>query len=323
MLKKDLALPENVAKSCVLVTGASGFLGRHVARLLAGRGDRVVGIGHGSWARAESEAWGVATWHNCDITLDTLRQFAGAPATIFHCAGGGSVPFSLTHPLQDFERAVVTTAHVMEFARTLPEPSVVVYPSSASVYGAANRERLYETDALTPMSPYGEHKAMAERIVALYARQFGMRCAVARLFSVYGPGQCKQLLWDACGKLAAGTFEFFGTGDEVRDWVHVDDAAAFMLLAAAQATRECPVANVAGGEGLTVRQVLTVLGRSLLGTEVALQFSGKPRPGDPDRFVADVSTAHGMGWGPRHGWRDGLAEYAAWWRMQDEKRRSV
>jgi UDP-glucose 4-epimerase len=294
------------------VTGANGFLGRHVARCFAGRGHAVLGIGHGEWLREEWELWGLSGWHSADVTLETLRQHAGEPAVIVHCAGGGSVSFSIDDPIADFERTVVTTAHVLEYVRKSAPSCRVVYPSSASIYGTAETVPIGEDCPAAPISQYGTHKLMAEQMVTSYGRQFGTSAAIVRLFSVYGCGLRKQLLWDACRKFASHDSVFMGTGDEMRDWLHVEDAATLLLAAAEHASPRCPTVNGGSGQGVTVRDVLLHLGSGPFQTEPS--FSGAQRMGDPTRFVADIESAKAWGWLPKRRWTEGVEEYAKWWK---------
>jgi UDP-glucose 4-epimerase len=188
-----------MARSDIVVTGAHGFLGRHVARLLARQNFNVVGIGHGDWQQEEWESWGLSAWYKANVNLQALQQYAGNPSTIIHCAGGGSVAFSITDPLADFERTVVSTAHVLEYVRLHAPSCSVVYPSSASVYGTVEIVPIREDCPPTPISQYGTHKLMAEEMVSSYGRQFGVAVSIVRFFSVYGCGLRKQLLWDARG----------------------------------------------------------------------------------------------------------------------------
>lgn len=297
----------------LLVTGANGFLGRHVARCIAQTGRKVIGIGHGSWPQHEWKSWGLSAWHQADITLQTLRRYAENPSTIFHCGGGGSVPFSITNPLADFERTVVTTAHVLEYVRLHVPSCGVIYPSSASVYGTVVSAHIREDCPTAPISQYGTHKLMAEEMVSSYARQFETSTSIVRFFSVYGSGLRKQLLWDASCKLTRNDITFMGTGDEVRDWLHVEDAAQLMLAADEHASVDCPIVNGGSGVGVAVRDVLKHLGHSLLGYEIIPRFSGVQRTGDPSRYVADIESSKAWGWRPKQNWRDGMTEYAAWW----------
>jgi UDP-glucose 4-epimerase len=285
----------------VVVTGANGFLGRHVARRFAREGYTVLGIGHGEWPREEWELWGLSGWHRADATLQTLKQYADSPSAIVHCAGSGSVSFSIENPLADFERTVVTTAHVLEYARLYAPSCRVVYPSSASVYGAVDSVPSREDCHLAPISQYGVHKLMSEQLVASYARIFGASASIVRLFSLYGPGLRKQLLWDACGKFAVGNNVFMGTGDEL------------LLAAVGHASSDCPTVNGGSGEGVTVRDLLQHLGSSLLKTTMIPSFSGAQRVGDPSRYIADLEGTKSWNWRPRRLWRDGVAEYAMWW----------
>jgi UDP-glucose 4-epimerase len=300
----------------VLVTGASGFLGRNVARFFSQQGHVVRGIGHGDWSQEQWGASGLSAWQCADVTLSTLRQYAGEPTTIIHCAGSGSVAFSINDPLADFERTVETTANVLEYVRTSAPSCRVVYPSSASIYGTVESVPIREDCPPVPISQYGTHKLMAEQMVASYCRQFGISAAVVRLFSVYGCGLRKQLLWDACRKFAAHDSTFMGTGDEVRDWLHVEDAATLLLAAAEHASSECPTVNGGSGQGITVRDVLLRLRSSLSQNAPLPTFCGVQRAGDPTRFIADIAGSRAWGWLPTRRWTEGVAEYAAWWEKE-------
>lgn len=302
----------------VLVTGANGFLGRHTARLFAQKNYTVLGIGHGEWPQEDWVRWGLSGWQSADVTLQTLQQYAGTPTAIIHCAGSGSVAFSIEDPLADFQSTVVTTAHVLEYVRSSSPSSRVIYPSSASVYGTVDALPILDDCRVAPISQYGVHKLIAEQLVASYARQFATSASIVRFFSVYGCGLRKQLLWDACCKLAAGDAVFMGTGDEVRDWLHVEDAAKLLLVASEHANTDCPTVNGGSGEGVTVRDILLHLGYSLSQQNVSPAFSGTQRTGDPSRYVADVTGARQWGWRPQRSWRDGIAEYAAWWRQSSQ-----
>ncbi len=298
-------------RKLALVTGAGGSIGRYTCAALAGAGWRVAGIGHGRLAPEDARAAGLDIWHEADVTLESLRAIDLRPAAIVHCAGSGAVGASIAAPHEDFQRTVATTAAVLEFARTGCPEAAIVYPSSAAVYGAAAKRPTGEDAPLEPASPYGLHKKIAEELIAMHGRAFGTRAAVVRLFSMYGEGFRKQLLWDACRRIRADETTFFGTGDETRDWLHAGDAAALLVRAIDHASPQCPVANGAAGEPVSVRAVLAEL-FSLLGRRDAPAFRGTPRPGDPVHYHADIGRALAWGWRPTVAWREGLRRYAEW-----------
>lgn len=309
--KRVLALKQAV------VLGAAGFVGRHAARALAVAGYDVVGIGHGTWLRDEWRACGLREWHMADVTVETLSTYAGSPEILIQCAGSGSVAFSMTHPAQDFRRSVDPTLAALEFVRLQAPDCAIVLPSSAAVYGTVERMPIATGDPLRPESPYGVHKVIAEELCRSYARTFGVRAAIVRLFSVYGQGLRKQLLWDACTRLTQAEPRFAGTGDELRDWLHVEDAAALLLAAGACATSACPIVNGGTGAAASVRTIIEGL-RLALAMGDQPRFSGTRREGDPIGYEADISEALHWGWRPRHELADGLAAYARWF-LEDHR----
>lgn len=301
-------------KACnVLVTGAFGFLGRYVSRSCARDGHKVRGIGHGSWSQPEWSEWGLSEWHESDVTLDAIVSYAGEPNMIVHCAGSGSVGFSMSHPGQDFDRTVVTTRDVLEYVRIYRPQARVVLPSSASVYGDAQAMPISEMSPLRPMSPYGIHKQMAEELCLSYARYFGVSVAIVRLFSLYGIGLRKQLLWDACMKLSRGTAIFGGTGQETRDWLHVEDAARLLLAAGQAASSSQLIINGATGVGVPTCRIIEDIANAFRGAE-DMQFSGVSRLGDPAHLIADTNKVQGLDWRPVKVFEVELAHYIKWFK---------
>lgn len=294
-----------------LVTGAYGFVGRHVARALAARGSYVIGIGHGNWGRDEWRRWGIAEWHTADVTVETLTTYAGESVLVFHCAGSGSVAFSMTHPQQDWLRSVDSTLAVLEYIRVKRPDTRLVIPSSAAVYGVAAHMPISTDSALLPCSPYGVHKKIAEELCRSYAQHFGVRSVLVRLFSVYGLGIRKQLLWDACTKLSQGVTRFAGTGMETRDWLHVEDAAQLMMVAGQYASVACPVVNGGVGQAVCIREVVELVA-ARLGISALPTFSGELRLGDPTHYQADISGALAWNWIPQRHRKTEMNAYVDW-----------
>lgn len=316
-----MSAPAFVESRTVWITGARGFIGRHVARACDAAGARVAGLGHGVWRDIEAHPWGVSEWLNGDITgsnLARLAQSTGLPDVVIHLAGGSAVGAAIEQPREDFFRTVATTVELLEWLRTASPATAVVAVSSAAVYGAGHEGAIREDVRSTPYSPYGHHKLMMESLCRSYGATYGLRAVVARLFSVYGSGLTKQLLWDACSKLhsGAGSLTLGGTGREMRDWVHVDDVAAALCALGAYASSVVPAFNVATGLGTPVERIASMLvaaWRTIQpGPEVDVTFSGRSRPGDPFSLVADVQALGGLELTCKRPVEQGIVDYVRW-----------
>lgn len=305
----------------IWITGGKGFIGRHLARLVSREGHRVCGIGHGLWPEEEAGKWGYADWCNGEIEAANLSQLAqreGLPDVVYHLAGGSSVGLSLLHPREDFCRSVESTSRLLEWVRLTAPDARVVSASSAAVYGAGYAEPIPEHASLSPYSPYGSHKAMMESLCRLYAGNFGLRVAIVRMFSVYGAGLEKQLIWDLCGKLARSgerPVVLGGTGNELRDWVHVSDAAALLWLVRAQCDSRCPVVNGGTGVATSIRNVAGMV-CAAWGGGAGVGFSGIARVGDPPSLVADCSKALEVGFRPGVMLGEGIRETVGWFKAR-------
>lgn len=305
------------------ITGAHGFIGRYLARSLKAEGYQVAGIGHGAWPEAEAAQWGLSFWLNGDISasnLGQMRQALGPPDVVFHLAGGSSVGAAIAHPYEDFTRTVVSTAELLEWLRQHSPGTRLVAVSSAAVYGSAHNGPISEDADLSPFSPYGAHKLMMEELCRSYAANFGLQVVLPRLFSVYGPGLKKQLLWDLCGKISAGgEVELGGSGRELRDWVDVRDVARSLERVGQLASVQAPVINLASGVATAVSEIAAMVAAHWADAGTSsrkVTFSGRSRPGDPFSLVADVAQMRAYGIEIHIPVAQGVAEYVAWYRSQ-------
>jgi UDP-glucose 4-epimerase len=297
----------------IWVTGADGFIGRHLVSHLAGAGERVLGLGHRDQAGPDSHVDRIEG--DCDLSLfRAAGARTGAPRVIYHLAGGGSVGRSYEAPIDDFQRTVAVTAILLEWIRCEAPSARLVFVSSAAIYGDGHSGVIAEGVLPKPFSPYGAHKYAAEHLCMSAASNFGADVRIVRPFSIYGEGLRKQLLWDCCRRLMPDPASLIlgGHGDELRDWLHVADLSR-MLLLVGSAEQVPIVLNAGSGRGVTVAQVVTML-LDAWNSEAKLEFSGSSRPGDPRNLVADVDAAASLGFLPTVPLADGIAAYVRWFK---------
>ena len=307
----------------ILITGAHGFIGKHLARYLAAQGHTVSGLGHGIWPPIEALSWGIQDWLNGDVHSANLRtlQARSEPELIFHLAGGSAVGAAIANPREDFFRTVASTVELLEWMRVdLPRARLIAV-SSAAVYGSGFVGPILEDVNGTPYSPYGHHKKMMEQLCRSYGDTYGVDYRVARLFSVYGPELKKQLLWDICTRLASNDHPLLlgGSGKELRDWTFVSDVAAALALIAFQADSPLPhqAVNIGTGIGTPVHDIARVVinawhERASDTPRPQFQFSGKSRPGDPLSLVADPSRLISMGFQWNTSLAAGIDSFVEW-----------
>ncbi|MES2585569.1 MAG: NAD(P)-dependent oxidoreductase [Pseudomonadota bacterium] len=306
----------------IFITGANGFIGRHLVNRLFKTGHKILGVGHGLWPEADAHKAGMAHWINGEIdsaNLNQLKRVAGIPDYVIHLAGGSSVGAAISNPGEDFFRTVATSSNLLNWIRGEASETQLLAISSAAIYGGGHKGLINEDVPPKPFSPYGVHKWLMEELCRSYAENYGLRIAIARLFSVYGNGLKKQLLWDSCARLASGlpALDLGGTGSERRDWTDVHDVCCALELLLPQAEAKMPIFNVGTGKGITVREIAIALTQAYHpGIATPITFSGQSRPGDPFSLVADSSLLNKLGFTWSIDWQDGITDYVMWFKQQ-------
>jgi UDP-glucose 4-epimerase len=293
-----------------LITGVAGFLGRYAAREFQRDGWRVVGLDD---VPPENAPRGVEfqRMHLPAPELATLLANT-TPDVCIHAAGRASVAFSLSEPAADFRDGVMLTFELLDALRRHAPRCRFILLSSAAVYGNPATLPILETHATQPLSPYGWHKRQSELVVEEFARIYAQPALAVRIFSAYGPGLRRQVVWDICERtLATGRLTLRGTGEESRDFIHGADVARALVLLAERAPAEGEIYNLAAGRETTIRELATSL-LSHLGSTSQPEFDGQATPGDPRNWRADITRLARLGYVPATTLEDGLRSVAAW-----------
>jgi nucleoside-diphosphate-sugar epimerase len=292
-----------------VVTGAAGFIGSHLAQRLLARGDEVVGVDcftdYYDVALKEENARGIDV-RRIDLAEDEL-DFGGVDG-VFHLAGQpGTRSFGAVFPSY-LRRNVLATQRVFEAA--VAAGTKVVWASSSSVYGDAERYPTAEDVEPRPNNPYGITKLACEHLAATYTRLFGLDAVALRYFTVYGPRQRPDMAFARIVEaLARGdSFEVYGDGTQSRSFTFVAD-----VVDATIGALEAPagVYNVGGGEEASVRDAIALL-EDVSGRRLDVTY-GSPATGDMQRTQADTSRfERATGWRATTPLRAGVEAHWSW-----------
>lgn len=292
-----------------VVTGAAGFIGSHLSEALRARGDDVVAVDcftdYYDPALKEENARDLDV-RRVDLAEDPL-DFAGFDG-VFHLAGQPGVnSFGDVFPLY-LRRNLHASQRLFEAAAR--DGVRVVFASSSSVYGAAERYPTPEDTPPHPLSPYGITKLACEHLADSYRRQFGLDVVVLRYFNAFGPRQRPDMAFTRIVHALAegGTFELYGDGDQSRSWTYVSDVADGTILAMQGGSGTY---NVGGAHEASMNESIALL-EGIAGRTLDLRRHPAVA-GDQRRTQADTTRIRTeLGWRPAVELADGLARQWAW-----------
>ena len=294
-----------------VITGAAGFIGSHLAEALQAAGHEVRSLDcftdYYDPALKEENARGLDV-RRLDLAEDEL-DFSGFDG-VFHLAGQPGVrSFGDVFPLY-VRRNVLASQRVFEAAATAGVR--VVFSSSSSVYGDAERYPTPEDTPPQPVSPYGITKLTCEHLARAYARSFGLDAVVLRYFNAYGPRQRPDMAFSrvVAALVEGGSFTLYGDGGQSRSFTYVGDIVAATVLAMERAGAGA-VYNVGGGQEATMNEALALL-EEIAGRTLDRRH-GPPVPGDQRRTKADTTRIRDeLGWEPRTPLEVGLRAHWEW-----------
>jgi UDP-glucose 4-epimerase len=297
----------------ILITGVAGFLGRYIARHFNEAGCETFGMGDSSPENAPT-LW-LSGYQQCRLPeVDALKFVVDCrPDVVIHCAGRASVPHSFQNPDVDFRSNTIVPFELLETLRTHNPACRFIFLSSAAVYGNPESLPIKETAVVKPISPYGFHKRQAELLCEEYAAIHGVRGCSLRVFSAYGAGLQRQVLWDIAAKLNSGNkhIHLFGTGEETRDFIHSRDIAAAIGVVMVSAPLQGEVYNLASGVETRIADLVGML-MEKFHIKIPVEWDGKAPPGNPGRWLADISKIKQLGYIPRQDLGLGISEFVDW-----------
>jgi nucleoside-diphosphate-sugar epimerase len=275
----------------VLVTGATGFLGRPLVAALES---------HGFTVHRHSSADGDIA--DCVLpTTDVSR--------VFHLAGKSYVPESWQNPGAFYRTNLMGTVNVLEHCRRGNAALTLI---SSYVYGQPQQLPISEDHPLAAANPYAHTKLLAEEAARFYEERFGLNLLIVRPFNLYGPGQngpflipsiVRQTLDDSASVIRVQDLR------PKRDYLYVEDAVSFLVASLRSGIRG--VFNLGSGVSTSVGEIAELVNRAV-GLSKPIDSKNEPRPGEIMDVVADTSRARAeLGWRPRTSLAEGIAAVVA------------
>jgi len=323
----------------ILVTGAAGFIGYHVAQALLARGERVVGVDNlnpyydvrlkqARLARLEAQA-GFA-FHRADIAdrdaMATLVARHGGFDRIVHLAAQAGVRYSMQDPWSYVSANVAGHLAMLEMARNMPQCQHLVYASSSSVYGANHSVPFRESDRVdTPLSLYAATKRADELMSHAYSHLYGIRQTGLRFFTVYGPWGRPDMAYFSFARaiLRGEPVTLYDAGRLRRDFTYVDDIVAGVVGALERPPPDGRVPrllNIGNSRSEAVSDLVALLEQAL-GRKAVRVEAARPLADVEETFASVGAIQELTGFVPSTPLSVGIPRFAAWyleWAAQEK-----
>ena len=300
----------------ILIIGSHGFIGGNALKYFSKKGHECWGCGV-SERPDESYYFQVDRYAPDYNNIFKLQKFD----ICINASGSPGIGFSMEHPQDDFRMNVSNAYSLLNAIRVYNKQCQFINLSSAAVYGNPALLPVAEDISLQPISPYGYHKMLTEQLVDEFHEIFGLSACSFRIFSAYGPGITKQLLWDIYQKAIKsedGTISLFGKGSETRDFIFIDDLLEAINITIQKGLFNGETYNLASGVETTIQEVASIF-VNIINPSLKLSFNGIQKPGDPLFWRADINKLTQLGFKQSTDLQDGLKQYFKWI-QQKEKR---
>lgn len=293
----------------VVVIGAGGFIGSHVAERLASAGADVFAVLRREfYSTAMLARTTVVRADACSVA--DMAAVLRAGDLVYALAGRSGAAASVADPIGDLTANCGSMLALLEAASRLDPRPRIVFAGSRLQYGRVATLPVDEDHPMVPTSPYGLHKTFCERYLAYYHQAFGISYAVARLTNPYGSTQPQSdrsynvLDQIVRQSLRGESVTVYGDGAQLRDYVHIDDVVDALLLLGSRT--ENAVVNIGSGSGVTFRDAVEAIVARTGGTLSSVPWPEAALAVETGSFVASIERARALGFVPRVSFAEGI-----------------
>lgn len=292
----------------ILITGVQGFIGRKVSYFLVKKKMNVYGIGRGKLSVNEIKKLGLKKNISGQINTSNLKKFNKINFDyVIHCAG----KVIGLKPNDDFKRNVLTTQLVCDFASNQEIKPNFIFLSTVAVYGNSKSQKLVEKNNIKPISNYALNKIISEKILEFYNQKNNAGVCVLRVGSVFGPGLKRQFIYDACKKIRKKENQFFGTGNEERDWLYIDDLVYLIFKILKKKSNSYNYYNVGYGIGIKISYVIKKICK-LMKIDILPKFNKIGIDKNPQKLISNIHKLKKFNWKPTINFDTALKKYVSW-----------
>jgi len=297
----------------ILITGSQGFLAKNLALKLKNKNFRIYGIGRGNWKRNEYKRWGYFKNLNNDIDLNNISKYKKISFKyIIHCAGK-VIGLSA---IDDFKTNVLTTQVVLDFIYQYKQKTKLIFMSTLAVYGNGNKSKLLsENTKIKPISNYAHNKILCEKMCIFYSKKYNFDLLIMRASSFFGPGLERQFIYDACKKIYNDNSKFLGTGEEIRDWLYIDDLTILISKILKKGFKKINIYNIGSGVGVAIKDVINFINKQFKkNLKPSFNFAGSDS--NPQILISSINKIKKFNWKPTVNFYIGLERYIHWFKKR-------
>ena len=287
----------------IVVTGGAGFIGSHLVDRLLEENHEIIVLDNLSSGNeqfiAPHRSNDTFQFHHVDLLYDSITDFFDGVDEVWHLAANPEVRLGAEDTRVHLEQNVIVTYNVLEAMR-LKDVRRILFTSTSTVYGEADKLPTPEKCPTIPISLYGASKLACEAFIASYCHTFDMRAWIYRFANVIGRRSTHGVIYDFINKIRSDPteLEILGDGSQTKSYIYVTDCINAMLAGLqAEGDNKVHIFNIGSNDMITVKRIAELVSEAMQ-TSPEFTFTGGKRgwKGDVPIMLLDASKLNGLGW---------------------------